>query len=142
MLQVPRPCVAAINVREAWCSLRERTATRGKPVLSVAHVQTVGVAFTQVPWNTPMSVPTYSVFPGVSGLSGSIATSLTGVFGRSLAPGLEQFAVVQLTSCHVAPPSAVLKRWPFVSVPNANPEKAAYAVFPVGSAASTAIAET
>ena len=41
MVHTPRPCVDATRVREAACSLRESTATRGRPVLKTDHVQVV-----------------------------------------------------------------------------------------------------
>src|SRR5580704_6852496 len=41
--QTPRPCVAARSVRDASCRRSDNTATRGRPVPSVLHVQGRGV---------------------------------------------------------------------------------------------------
>ena len=78
-------------------------------MLSVVQAQEKGAAVVQIPWNTPISVPTYRVPDPGFGVSGSITTSLTGVFGRSFAPGVEQFATVQLMSVQVAPPSRLVR---------------------------------
>src|SRR5215472_4223932 len=80
--------------------------------------------------------------------SGSTTRSFTGVLGRSLAAGVVQTATEQLTSFQVAPPSVVLKIWPVGSLTlkvgvlttKEKPEKVTYAVLPVASAGSTAMA--
>src|SRR5437667_1275266 len=81
------------------------TATRGRPEPTVVHVH--GIA-EQSPTKTPRSVAAYRVL----GMSGSRTRSFTGMFGRSLAPGVEQLVVEQLRSVQVFPLSIVLKMWP------------------------------
>ena len=74
--------------------------------------------------------------------------SFTGMLGRSVAAGVVQTATEQLTSFQVAPPSVVLKMWPVGSLTlkfellntKEKPEKVTYAVIPVVSAGSTAMA--
>src|SRR5437879_3485730 len=86
----------------------------------------------------------------VPATSGSTTKSFTGMFGKSVVAGVMQFGTEQLTSLHVAPRSVVLKMCPVGSftvkllelATNANPENAAYAVCPVVSAGSPAIADT
>src|SRR6476660_8701181 len=102
MSHAPRPCVAARSMRDAAWRRNEMTATRGRPDPTVLQVQ--GSA-EQSPRKTPRSVAAYRVF----GTSGSRTRSLTGMFARSFAAGIEQLVVEQLTSVQLLPPSEVLK---------------------------------
>src|SRR6266567_4588151 len=80
--------------------------------------------------------------------SGSITRSFTGILGRSAVAGVVQTGTEQLTSFQVFPPSVVLKMCPVGSLTvklglfntNEKPEKVTYAVMPVVSAGSTAMA--